>query len=110
MSHQIEITFDRRRPVLADELREYAERRLAFALRRFQEQIRRVRLRLIDVNGPRQGADTRCLMIAELINGKRLVVEATTAWPQAWVTRGAKRLREMLGRMTGPKRSPRRTS
>ncbi len=98
MSQQIEVTFDRRRPALAEELRDYAERRLTFALRRFREQIRRVRLRFVDVNGPRHGVDTRCLMIAELTNGQRLVVEATTAWPQASVTRAANWLNVLLRR------------
>jgi hypothetical protein len=46
----------------ADALREYAERRLSFALRRFARQVQRATVRLVDVNGPRRGVDSRCSM------------------------------------------------
>ena len=98
MGNAIDVTFDGVRRLLSDELREHAQKRLAFALRRFQDQIRHVRLRFEDVNGPRRGIDARCLVIAQLTNGKRLVVEATTAWPSASVTQAAKRLAEVLRR------------
>ena len=98
MAHDIDVTFDGARQILSDELREHAQRRLAFALRRFEDQIRHVRLRFEDVNGPRRGIDARCLVVAQLTNGKRLVVEATTAWPSASVTQAVKRLAEVLRR------------
>ena len=98
MAHNIDVTFDGARPMLSDELRAHAQRRVAFALRRFADQIRRVRLRFEDVNGPRRGIDARCLVVAQLTNGKRLVVEATTAWPSASVTQAVKRLAEVLRR------------
>lgn len=96
--NNIAINFDRRKPALARELRDHAEKRVAFALRRFQDQIRDVRLRFIDINGPRRGVDARCLVIARLTNGERLVVEATTPWPTASVTAAAKRLGDVLRR------------
>ena len=37
MEHAIEITFGHMNPDIAPELRDYAERRLSFALRRFQQ-------------------------------------------------------------------------
>lgn len=98
MGHTIDVIFDGTRRMLSDELREHAQKRLTFALRRFQDQIRHVRLRFEDVNGPRRGVDARCLVIAQLTNGQRLVVEATTAWPTASVTQAAKRLAEVLRR------------
>ena len=98
MPHTIDVTFDGARRLLSDELREHAQKKLAFALRRFQDQIRHVRLRFEDVNGPKRGIDARCLVIAQLTNGKRLVVEATTAWPTASVTQAARRLAEVLRR------------
>ena len=82
----------------ATTLREYAARRLSFALRRFQHRVRRVRVRLIDLNGPRRGIDSRCSMTVELIDGGRIVAEATTAWPSASVTRAASRLKEAVRR------------
>ena len=98
MAHNIDVTFDGTRRMLSDDLREHAEKRLAFALRRFRDQVRNVRLRFEDVNGPRRGIDARCLVIARLTNGRRLVVEATTAWPSASVTQAVKRLAEVLRR------------
>jgi putative sigma-54 modulation protein len=76
----------------ADAIREYASRRVAFALRPFEQRVRRVKLRLIDLNGPRQGLDSRCSITVDLVNGRRIFVDATTAWPFASVTRAAGRL------------------
>ena len=83
-------------------LREYAARRLSFALRRFQHRIRRVKVRLIDLNGPRRrGIDSRCSMTVELVDGALIVAEATTAWPFASVTCAASRLKEAVRRELG---------
>ena len=85
----------------ADSLREYAIRRLSFALRRFDHAIRRVTVRVVDLNGPRRGADSRCSMIADLEGGRRIFVDATTAWPFASITRAASRLGGALRREFG---------
>jgi hypothetical protein len=37
-------------------LREYATRRLSFALRRFEQRVSRITVRLVDENGPRRVA------------------------------------------------------
>ena len=100
MEDAIEITMDHVDPDIAPQLRAYAERRLTFALRRFQRHVRHVRLRLTDVNGPRHGVDTRCAVTAQLTNGKRLFVEATTAWPFGSVTQVAGRLNEAIRRIS----------
>ena len=44
------------------ELTDHVRRRLAFALGRFGDSIRRVRVRIEDVNGPRGGMDKRCVV------------------------------------------------
>ena len=75
MEHAIEISMDDVDPDIAPQLRAYAERRLSFALRRFQEHVRHVRVRLTDVNGPRHGVDARCAVTAQLTNGKRVFVD-----------------------------------
>ena len=98
MAYDIDITFDRWRPALADELRADAEHRLGFALRRFADRVRHVRLRFVDVNGPKRGVDAHCLMIAELTDGQRLVAEATTPWPSASAAQAARRLTDRLRR------------
>ena len=100
MDHAIDITLDHVNPEIAPQLRAYAERRLAFALRRFQQHVRHVRLRVTDVNGPRHGVDARCAVTAQLTNGRRLFVEATTAWPFRSVTQAAGRLSEAVRRVS----------
>jgi ribosome hibernation promoting factor len=81
-----------------DALRTYAERRLAFALRRFENRARRVVVRLGDTNGPRRGVDSRCSITLHMRDGRHIDVEAVTAWPFASITLAAKRLNEALRR------------
>ena len=82
----------------ADTLRAYAERRLAFALRRFENRSRRVMVRLDDINGPRRGIDSHCSITLELRDGRHIGVEGVTAWPFASITLAGKRLNEALRR------------
>lgn len=84
-----------------DAVREYAVRRLSFALRRFTHRIRHVTVRLVDVNGPRRGVDSRCSIAADLTDGRRLFVDATAAWPFAAITQAASRLSESVRRDLG---------
>src|SRR5688572_33450843 len=79
-------------------LRTYAERRLVFALRRFENSARRVSVRLGDTNGPRRGIDSRCSITLQMRDGRHVDVEAVTAWPFASITLAAKRLNEALRR------------
>ncbi len=89
----------KRSSALPDEtLQEYAGRRLFFALRRFEDQVRRVTLRLTDENGPRRGVDTRCVLSVALHRGEPIVVQATSAWPTAAITEAARRLNEVVRR------------
>ena len=100
MEHSIHITMNHVEPEMSRQLRDYAGRRLAFALRRFQRHIRTVHVRLVDLNGPRRGIDSRCSVTAQLTNGRQLFVEATTAWPFSSVTEAADRLSEVLRRVS----------
>lgn len=79
-------------------LRAYAERRLAFALRRFENHTRHATVRLDDVNGPRRGVDSRCVISLQLRNGRRIDAEAMTAWPYASITLAAKRVNAAIRR------------
>ena len=66
--------------VLTRALREYAERRLCFALVHAGDRIRRVAVRLFfDVNGPRGGADKRCRIEVTLNGLPAVVIEDTEA-------------------------------
>ncbi len=65
-------------------LREQAPARLRFALRRFARVIDSVRVRLTDVNGPRQGEDKQCLLQLRLQPGGTVVViTRADEWAQA---------------------------
>ena len=59
--------------------RERVERRLGFALGRFGDRVGRVTVHLIDVNGPRGGADKRCRVVAEVPGHGAAVVEEAGA-------------------------------
>lgn len=85
-------------PPTVEALREYAERRLRFALRRFEGRVGHVTVRLVDQNGPRRGVDSRCSITADLVGGRRIFVNATSAWPFESVTRAAARLNHAVSR------------
>jgi len=98
MDQPIEFVIRASQPDTVQALRAYAARRLSFLLRRFEPHIRRVTVRILDVNGPRRGVDSRCSITADLIDGRRIFVNATTAWPFASVTRAAHRLSRVVRR------------
>ena len=60
---------------LTEALREHAERRLRFGLTRGSDHIRRVEMRLSDINGPRGGADKRCSIVVTLESLPEVVIE-----------------------------------
>jgi ribosomal subunit interface protein len=64
---------------LTDALRNYAERRLRFALTCCDDHIQRVVMRLSDINGPRGGADKRCHLQVVLSGLPDVVIEDTEA-------------------------------
>ena len=98
MEEPIEFVIRAGRPDTIDALREYASHRLSLALRRFESRVRRVIVRVSDLNGPRRGVDSKCSITVDLVDGRRIFVDATTAWPFASVTRAAGRLNEALRR------------
>ncbi len=101
MAQPIEFVVRAGRPDTIDALREYASYRLSFALRRFENRIQRVIVRISDLNGPKRGVDSRCSITVDLVDGRRMFVNATTAWPFTSVSRAASRLNEALRRMSG---------
>jgi ribosome-associated translation inhibitor RaiA len=94
---------------MTEALREYARRKLLFAVRRFRHRVRYVTVRLVDENGPRRGVDSRCSITADLVDGGQLFVEATAAWPFAALTLAAGRLSEVVRRDSG-RHNARRTA
>jgi len=53
------------------------ERRLRLALGRFGNSIKRVTVRLTDLNGPKGGIDKECLIVAKLQKGGEVVVRGS---------------------------------
>jgi putative sigma-54 modulation protein len=72
----------RSREYATDEIREYAERRVGFALDRFRD-VRRVVVCLDDLNGPKGGMDKFCRIVAEFGFATVVVEEAQVNWHAA---------------------------
>ena len=62
---------------LTDSLRNYAERRLRFALTCYNDHIHRVEMHLSDINGPRGGADKHCHLHVVLSGLPDVIIEDT---------------------------------
>ena len=88
----MQIDIQSRGLALTDARREYTERRLQFALARVGDRVRRVTVRLFDVNGPRGGIDKRCT-IQVMLNGLAdVVIEDTEADLYVAIDRAANRI------------------
>jgi hypothetical protein len=73
-----------------------ATRELQAVLRRLQSLVRRVRVRLEDVNGSLPGVDKRCRVQAELPDGGVTQVDTTSRTWQSAVELASRRLREKV--------------
>ena len=72
--------------------RDFIERRLLFALGRFGSRIRRVMVRLEDMNGPRGGLDKRCHIEVRMPGRNVLVVDVRDVELEPAVSRAAERI------------------
>jgi hypothetical protein len=79
-----------------DEIRQYAERRVCFALDRFRD-VRRVVVSLDDLNGPKGGMDKFCRIVAEFGFASVVVEEAQMDWHAA-IARATHRLSQKVAR------------
>lgn len=86
-------------------LRDHAERTLRFALTRFALAISEVRLRLVDENGPRGGADQRCRIQVNLRSGGVVNLEGVDCDPYAAIKRVAARVAHTVARRRAQARS-----
>lgn len=79
----MQVLFETRDPDAAG-LRELAEQRLRFVMRRLQTLVPRARLVLIDVNGPRGGVDKQCRLSLSTDGAGPVVIVAMAAdWRSA---------------------------
>ena len=81
----------------AAEMREFAERRVRFSMRRLSWLVPRVKVHLSDVNGPRGGIDKRC-QVHLLSDGKPDVVVTSLArdWCSALQSALSRAVRSLL--------------
>ncbi|HUZ45895.1 MAG TPA: HPF/RaiA family ribosome-associated protein [Terriglobia bacterium] len=82
----------------AETLRRYAERRFRFALRRFTHHVKRLRIDVEDVNGPRGGVDKQCRILADVAPSGKLVLREKDAHLYAAMDRAADRLKHSVCR------------
>jgi putative sigma-54 modulation protein len=93
---------------LPHELDELAERRLSFALGRFDNRIARIQVRLIDVNGPKSGLDKACHVLIKLHYANELVVECVDSTWEAAICSAADRAGSAVQRELERRRENRR--
>ena len=86
---------------LTDELKAHIERRFRFALTRFGSALRRVRVHLTDINGPKGGLDVRCRVRVDHRGVGQLVIQETNEDPFAAVVRATERAAHSLTRRLG---------
>jgi len=94
---------------ITDSIREFIERRLAYALDRFAEKIRIVRLNVRDVNGSRGGVDKHCQLAVSFTYCSPITVEGRDSSVQGAIGRAAAKVRSLLARHFGRNRKRRRS-
>lgn len=87
-----------RSDLLTDELRDLAERRLLFALSRFDDRILQVDLVVNDENGPRGGIDKACRITVVLHRAVDVIVKDKDADMATCVSRAAERAGRAVSR------------
>jgi len=83
---------------LTDALLKYSEQRLLFSMSYFSINIKRVVIRLSDINGPRGGTDKRCHLQVVIPGLPDVVVEDTEADMYAAIDRAMDRARRTVAR------------
>ena len=81
-----------------ESLRRHAERRLAFALGRFDDRLGTVTVRLSDLNGPRGGVDKECRIHLRLLRRPALVVQCTDSDAYSAISIAAERAGRAVAR------------
>ena len=86
---------------LTNGLRDYVMKNLAYGLSHGDAAITRVTVRLSDINGPRGGADKRCLIEVRLKAAPTVVIEDTEADLYVAIDRATTRASRTLARRLG---------
>ena len=94
---------------LTQALRSHVERRVGFALSTRYDRIKRILVRLSDINGPRGGRDKRCRLYVALPGQADVVIEDTQADLYAAIDRAADRAGRAVSRKLARLRNVRRS-
>jgi putative sigma-54 modulation protein len=94
----MQIVIQARGFALTTGLREHIERRIRFALDWAKCHVRKVHVRLSDLNGPRGGEDKRCHIQVAIPGGENVVIEDTEADLYIAIDRAADRAGRTLAR------------
>lgn len=89
---------------LTDSLRKHIERRIQFALSWANHNLRKVTLRLEDINGPKGGADKSCRIQIPIAGGKPVVIEEIQSDLYVAIDRAIERAGRVLSRKLERKR------
>jgi putative sigma-54 modulation protein len=84
---------------MSDALREYIDRKLRWALDRYDHRLDRIQVRLEDVNGPRGGVDKRCRVQVIGRPSWRIHVEGAGATFYDAIDAAAARARRSVGQL-----------
>jgi len=95
---------------LTKTLRKHVQRRLGFALSSRDDHIKRIQVRLSDINGPRGGADKRCHIQLEVSQLADVVIEDTELDIYTAIDRASDRASRTLDRRLSRQRDFRRSS
>jgi len=83
---------------MTDTIRSYIERRIGFALDRFAERIRTVRLRIGDVNSSRGGMDKHCQLAVLFTRSSPITLESRDLTVQGAIDRVSSRIGSLVAR------------
>lgn len=95
---------------LTDALKDYAVRRLAYGLGQSARHVVRVTVHLLDINGPRGGADKRCRIRVKLDIPLEVVLEDTQPNLYVAIDRAAERVGRTVARNLRRHRQVRHTA
>ena len=91
-------------------IRDYVEKRIRFKLSRIGHRLKRVNVRLSDLNGPRGGIDKRCLIEIHIDRHPPVIVTDVQSNLYASIDRACARAGRTVLRRLAPSKRTRRTT
>lgn len=88
----------------------FVQRQARRLLDRFKQRVRSLRVRVMDDNGPKGGRDQHCLVIVELVDGRRMQATARAVAVAAAIDGALRKLARLLaeqGKRAVAQRRPR---